>query len=687
METILKSSSNWLSIKYNVMKQRILLSALFLMACSLAWSQTVQRTFEDMGYRDQSIYGITGSITYFVKVKPDDDMENSKLVLYIRPSQVLNPNTSTITISLKDAPVYTQRIIGQSMDSLITIILPMSKKYVQPDGRFVKLKMVVKMSIDDQICKDIDNPAVWINIRNTSYFAANKQPFLSYQRSMKETIQEFGTIATAANSDLDDVLAGGILYSLVKQNNKELKVGTTLYNANDSLNNTLVVGLQNKLPEAIKRQLPALKKGEGLIIALGPEGNQVLVVTGADQEGYKKAINVLSNYTILNSTFSQKLVVDNTVVKTAENSVLPQVLTLEQLGIPSALMEGVLALNTNYPFNLIDYNAIPKKLTLHLEALFSKLRENDRGFLNVYLNDNLVYTTSLADLNNFNNDIDLPPYLLTKVNSLVVEMRFHPSNSVCKDGFASFFGFINSRTSTITFSGEQSTEFYNFFNYPGEFRKRPLKIMVSPQLNQHTTSAVGELIYQINAASLLNAAMILPQLVPSDKTTMNDLKGFNVIALLQRADPFIKNFSNMPIQFNRDFQLYKDLDGETSYSFNDFSNSGIAQIFRQANSTILLVSSLGDSTQKDAFQSVIKSFGGQASAIQSNVCITTSDGKSSFFFKLREDEKLVTYKGDKNTLLELWEKYKYFILIIFLLLIVFSFFFVRKRVKKSQEIV
>ncbi|MEY2901658.1 MAG: hypothetical protein RLY89_764, partial [Bacteroidota bacterium] len=88
-----------------------------------------------------------------------------------------------------------------------------------------------------------------------------------------------------------------------------------------------------------------------------------------------------------------------------------------------------------------------------------------------------------------------------------------------------------------------------------------------------------------------------------------------------------------------------------------------------------------------AFQSVIKSFGGQASAIQSNVCITTSDGKSSFFFKLREDEKLVTYKGDKNTLLELWEKYKYFILIIFLLLIVFSFFFVRKRVKKSQEIV
>ena len=57
------------------MKTRILLSALFILVLSSAWSQTIQRTFEDMGYRDQSIFGISGSITYFVKVKPDDDMD------------------------------------------------------------------------------------------------------------------------------------------------------------------------------------------------------------------------------------------------------------------------------------------------------------------------------------------------------------------------------------------------------------------------------------------------------------------------------------------------------------------------------------------------------------------------------------------------------------------------------------
>ncbi len=669
------------------MNPRILLTALLVLLFSGAWAQNTQRTFEEMGYRDQSIVGISGAITYFVKVRPDDDIDQSKLVLYLRPSQVLNPNTSTVTISVKDAPIYTQRITGASIDSLITIVVPLKKKYIQPDGRYVKLKIVARMSISDQICQDIDNPAVWVNIRNISYFTAPKQSVLSYQRSLKEAIQEYSSIATSAAADLDDVMASGIAYAFIKQGNKEGIISTRNFLPTDTLNHNIVVGIANKLPENIKSQLPVLNKGEGLIISLGAEGNQVMVITGYDAEGYKKAISVLSNNNILNSSFSQKLLVDKAVVKPIVNSALPQVLTLEQLGGQSSLMEGVLALNTNYPFNLIDYNTIPKKLTLHLEALFSHLRENDRGFLNVYLNDNLVYTTTLLDLNNFNNDIDLPPYLLTKLNSLVVEMRFHPSNSVCKDGFASFFGFINNKTSTITFSGDQQTDFYNFFNYPGEFRKKPLKFLISKDLNTNITSSVGELIYQINSASLMNANMILPELLQTDKAAAKDLIGYNAIALLQRNDAFIKNFTSLPIQFNRDFQLYKDLEGETSFSFNDFSGSGIAQIFQQQGSTILMISSLGDSTTKEAFQSVIKSFGSQSSAIQSNVCISTSDGRSSFFFKLREDEKLVSYKGDKNVFLELWESYKYIVLGILLLLILFGFYFVRKRVQQSQEIV
>ncbi|WP_204277744.1 hypothetical protein, partial [Enterobacter hormaechei] len=73
------------------------------------------------------------------------------------------------------------------------------------------------------------------------------------------------------------------------------------------------------------------------------------------------------------------------------------------------------------------------------------------------------------------------------------------------------------------------------------------------------------------------------------------LRDFNAIALVQRNDPFVKNFtSSLPVQFTRDFQLYKDVSGQTAYSINDFASSGIAQIFKQGPTTYLLVTALGD---------------------------------------------------------------------------------------------
>jgi hypothetical protein len=133
--------------------------------------------------------------------------------------------------------------------------------------------------------------------------------------------------------------------------------------------------------------------------------------------------------------------------------------------------------------------------------------------------------------------------------------------------------------------------------------------------------------------------------------------------------------------------LYKDLEGQVSYSINDFSNSGIAQIFRQNGSTFLVISTLGDTAIQGAYESVIKSFGTQFSSIETNVCIATSKGQSNFFFKLPEDSDLVTYRGERNPLLVFWETYKFFIVGFLVAFLILAFFFVRKRVKKSQEIV
>ncbi|KAI9437914.1 bacterial cellulose synthase subunit-domain-containing protein, partial [Russula earlei] len=542
---------------------RIKATLISLLATFLFCSVNAQsvRTFAAMGYDDAIIHGISSSVSYFIKVKPNDNIDQSKLVLNIEASPVLNPANSFVIVMIKDAPVTTQRITVSHTDSSFHVEIPLNRGYLQPDGRFIKVKVSVKMSISDEYCKDIENPGVWLNIKNNSYLAANTQTAFTYQRSLKEALQEFSSIYTPAVADVNDITAGALVYTLLKQT-ATTNVYTGVYTDGDSSSlSGVLAGSIDKLPAIVRNELPPLEKGQGyigLVHLPGAGFRTVLAVTGADIEGYKKAINTLASNRRLSSAFSEKVLISEAVPSAAiVDNQSPLVTTLESLGATPGLMEGIGSLKTKYVFSLTEFNAIPDRLIFHLESFFSVLKPEDRGFLNIYLNQNLVYNANLANRSNFIEDIDLKPYLLTKSNTLEVEYRFHPGSNVCKDGFGNFFAFINTKSSTLTFSGEKENKFYSFFNFPAEFRKVPTKIVVSPSLyNSNIVSSVGELIYQLNAPFNPNySKLIVPPLVAADKTTMDDLSGFNVIALVNKNDSFVRNFHHLPVEFNQDFQL------------------------------------------------------------------------------------------------------------------------------------
>ena len=650
------------------------------------------RSFESMGYEDESINGINGSITYFVKIKPDDDVNRCHLILNFSASEVLNSNSSFVVVFVKDMPVFTQKISVTPTDTLFRVEIPLNQSEVQPDGRYIKIKISASMSIHEEQCKDIDNISLWLSVKNSSYMNVVTQDIVGYQRSLKEWIQEFTSVYTPAIADLNDMTSGGVLYTILKQATQK-EIYTGVYNTSDSLPYGVITGVVEKLPYSVRQVIPSMGKGQGLIslarVNTGLGLRTIMVVTGADIEGYKKAINALTSNRRLNSTFSEKMLVDEAVQSYAnvENK-SPLITSLENLGATPSLLEGIGSLKSKYIFSLTEFNAIPTKLTFHLESYFSNLRQDDRGFINIYLNQNLVYSSNLVNRTSFIEDVDLKPYMLSKFNTLEVEFRFHPYTKACESGFSSFFAFTNVKTSTLTFVGEQENKFYSFFNFPAEFRKVPTKIVVSPMLfKSNIISSIGELFYQLNAPFNPNYnRIIVPPLVSAENTKMDDLKGFNVIALLNKNDRFIENFKQMPVNFKKDFQLYKDNQGQLTYSINDFSNSGLAQIFKERGSTVLMVTSLGgDSANKYAFESVVKNFSTQLTEIESNVCIANSGGKSNYFFKLPEDNDLVTYRGEANGFQIFYEKYKWILLGLLLVLVLLAFLFVRNKVKESQE--
>jgi len=673
------------------MKFKLILLTTFLLSIASLRAQSL-RSLESMGYDDASIKGISGSLTYFLKVKPDDNIDKCKLVLNISASQALNAKNSFLVVFVKDLPIYTKQIAVTPSDTMFSIEVPLNQTEVQPDGRYIKIKVSAVLSIHDEQCKDLDNIAVWLSIKNSSYLSVVSEDIVGYQRSLKEWIQEFTSVYTPTNSDINDLTAGGLIYTILKQNTQK-DIYTGLYNTSDSLPYGVVTGMVDKLPYSVRQVIPSMAKGQGLIslarVTTGMGLRTIMVVTGADAEGYKKAIYALTNNKRLNSAFSEKMLIQEaTASYTGIDNKSTLITSLENLGSSPQLLEGIGSLRSKFIFSLTEFNAIPTKLNFHLESFFSNLREDDRGFVNIYLNQNLVYSGNLQNRTSFIEDIELKPFMLSKFNTLEVEYRFHPYTKTCESGFSNFFAFINVKTSTLTFMGEKENKFYSFFNFPAEFRKVPSKILVSPSLyNSNIISSIGELFYQLNAPFTANySKIIIPQLVSSDKTTMDDLKGFNVIALLNKQDPFVSNFKQVPVKFTKDFQLYKDNQGQLTYSVNDFSNSGMAQIFKERGSTILMVTSLGDDkSNKTAFESVIKNFSTQLTEIESNVCVANSNGKSNYFFKLPEDNDLVSYRQDASGFATFYDRYKWILLGLLLILLVLAFLFVRNKVKESQE--
>lgn len=676
------------------MKSKFLLSIALVFSALNVFAQ--DRSFKSMGYDDATINGISGSLSYYIRVRPDDNVDQSSVVINLRASQVLNSNNSFVVVYLKDEAVYTQRIITSALDTLLSFRVPLASKFLQPDGRYIKLRVAAKMSVGEEYCKDIDNPACWIGVKNSSYISAVSQSVFTYQRSIKEMIQEYNSVYTPSSGDADDLMAGGLIYALLRQTAASKEVYTGTYGAADSLPQGIICGVQDKLPFAVKSAMPQVSAGQGMIALVpiaGVTGTRyVIVVTGGNGEGYRKAINALASNKRLSSAFSDKLIISDATLNTeAATYASPLVMTLEDLnGGGGELMEGIGSLRKKFTFSLSDFNAIPTKLTLHLESFFSTLKNDDRGFVNIYLNQNLVYNQNLLDKASFISDIDLKSHLLTKFNSLEVEFRFHPGSNVCKDGFSNFFAFINTKNSKLTFAGEKDQDFVSFFNFPADFRKKQTKIVVSDALltsaKGSVVSSIGELYYQLNAPLKADFnRLIVPQIVKS--SAAGSLGDYNIIALVTRADNFSNQYnSSMPVKFKQDFQFYEGKSGAASYTVNDFSTSGLAQVFSSGSNKVLLVTALGEGGDNgSSYLSAIKNFSTQLTEIQSNVCIANNNGISNYFFKAPDDNTVVSYKGAEGGLEKFLSAYKFYILGALLILLILGYFGVRGRVKKATN--
>lgn len=686
--------------------------ALVLLLSKASSAQSIA-SFKSLGRTEDAIYGMSGASSFYVKISPLVQIEGSKLVIYFEPSQALLKEQSFINVILNDKPVFSARLSSFSRDSSVVqkITLNLTREDISPD-RFLKIQVKTLLQVSDDICKDLDNPAMWLKVKDYSYLSLVKNEKNGLNDvNIANCFDSKRAIVYPADPSLDDLKAVAWAYARLKRTSNKPTLIFQAGHVPDSIKNYIMVGRMDILPQDKKSLIKVTpQNGEGILYLdkslvssvdtvtqmVNEKGGlvahktvvnetvpaEILFVSGGDDAGYEKAINALGNANILNSTFGDYLLIDraeNTVFRTIDEN--RSKITLKQIGGAGDLLSGIGSLKSAYSFKNSDFSFTPKEVEIRFIGTYSGLNPGDRGYFNIYLNGLLISSERLDASGKLNSSVTISRYQHHKYNTLEAEFRFFPQNGQCKNSFINFFGEIDVDKSYLESKNPFISNDLSFYQYPEAFNSGNTKIVISKGISKYTAGAAGEIIYELNNNINSNN---FPDFVYSEQVTDADLKKYNIIALLDRNDELISKFKEAPINFNSNFRLYNTDNGKPVYSLSDSVSTGLAQVFYGHNNNAVLILVATGTYKSEAFLAASKSITEQLSTLSSNVCVTDANS-NKYLFNINKSSDNLQYVDTKNTLTRFWETYNLYILLGILILILLSFLYVRSRVQRSQE--
>jgi hypothetical protein len=694
------------------MKRFFTLLALIVLSTA-SFAQSII-SFKAMGHNDdEPIFGMSGATSFYFKITPQYEIVGSKLVLYFEPSQALIRDRSYINLFLGTKPVYSGRL---TKDSIQHITIALTKADVSNDN-FLKIQVKTLLTITDDQCRDLDNPAMWIKIKNYSYLSLVKSSKNFFNNiNISNCFDSKTAIVYNSNPSLHDLKAVAWAYARLKKTQTR-NIG--VFEAGklpDSVRNYIMVGSMPSLGDdkrALIKVTPQTNQGllylhkaittvtdtitrmvenHGRFIPVKTVSQEavpteILFVTGGDDAGYEKSITALGNMNVLNSTFGDYLLVNkaqNTFFKTIDEN--RSKLSLKQIGGVSDFLSGIGSLKSAFNFKNSDFSFTPKEVEIRIVANYSSLNPGDRGFFNIYLNGLLLSSEKLDASGKLNTSVTINRYQHHKYNTLEAEFRFYPNSGNCKNSFTNFFSEIDVDKSYLESKNPFITSDLSFYQYPEAFNSGTTRVVVSKKFAKYAAGAMGEIIYELN--NNINANNF-PEFMYSDDIIANpsELKKNNIIALLSKDDPLFttKAFPDAPIKFDRNFRLYNTDNNTIVYSLSDTTSNGLAQIFYGRSNNATLVLTATGKHLSEAFLAASKSITEQLSTLSSNVCISDVNN-NKYLFNINKSSENLEYIDTKSALTRFWDSYNLYILLGILVLILLSFLYIRSKVQKSQEL-
>jgi hypothetical protein len=665
--------------------QIALLIVMFLGLFSAVQAQPLTLPFTYYDYDDVILSGRSATATYFFRVPGDIDLSGSYIDLDMGWSEVLLMNRSFVSIRVNDLPVTSRRLSSDPR----SIRIPLAGTVLFEDN-FIKLEIGTDVTITDDRCEDILFNTMWLTISRNSMLHIRRTGAVSTP-TIASYVPGIRHIGIPDNPSLDDIEAAAWLVAFLEKTwGNRSAVITTYEEALMHSSGSVLLGMKHVLPDTITERLSRTTIDRfGLMEIIRREyrtGNTMnryrhLVVTGTDSVGYRKAIHTLLDRNQVSTAFANDLVISQAIEPyDVQSRFRRNTLTLQDLGAAEVRLQGIGTMKTQFNFSLNDFGYFPQHLDLLLNASYSSIDRQDRGIMNIYLNDFLLSSQRLDQSGYVRHQTRLRRDQLLPFNTLTIEFVYYPPQMSCETTAADFNAQVDIRNSRLTGGREQQPDMLSFHHFPTVFYQSDTAILIDPGTGLPTINAMAKMIGYMNT-NIHQRMVLYPRIKYHDQVSQDFIRTRPIIGYNTRGSDMFSRFSGKMANIDQHFRVYSEALGRDLFAVSDTASVGIAQIFRENGQPVLLLTASGNQIGSGHryISSVITD---QRFRLTNNLGVASRN--EHHLFNINEYTGIISDRDDG-----FWQywfgRFGFLFLIAVLILIVFGYMAIRRSVLEARK--
>ena len=653
-----------------------------------------QTPFSKLGYPETTVlYGPKASTAfYFKKSSGLNDLESS-IHLEIVPSQLILKEISTITFLIGDKPVYSTFL--KAFTDTIKVDFPFKDEY-EVSG-YIKLEIKSNLFLNDNECRDYDEPGLWLSITPNSYLKTESTPLPSNKPNwaIDQFIPQIENLVLSRDFSKEHPDLSTYLHYYFK---KYQGLDLPIHYLEDS--STLLI---NKAIFLINGEERSHYFPENEDLGITPDQGDLkmiykkvyhknsldsvftsnLILTGENTVGIFKAIQFLFSKDLNSSAFTDKIEVLKSVkVDSIFNFNLKNTFSFQELGLETELSVGVGKIVKNIPLPNYLAQGNLGAMSIHLKINHKPINEGENAFINVYLNNILIKSFKLGYTGILEQDVSFKNLNLTKGSYLGIEYIYVPEGGLCDRNMTDFYAQISPKESFLKPQYREEVPLI-FSSFPRNFSGKPLEFFYDFEIQKEEISALSDLVMKLNNRYESEISPYLPSFI-SLEGDLSPLEGQSNKLLISKNPKRYKDLfmTDQYIKFMDDFISFKSDEISQFFDVNYEAPLVYAQLFQSKKNKIMMISDL--SRNGKTLNTTIGGIDDPFLTNDGNVLISNRD--RFYFFDLRSNALKNQSEITLNQFEEFWLKFRLFIIttIIAFIVVLLTYIFNKSRDAKKK---